>query len=317
MIEPVFELPENVHLPRVMTGIPKLDRILGSQNNKLGMPLRSLYEIYGPPGSLKSSLGIFMAARVNSSGVIVTADIEGGFEKEYVRSVLITAGFGGRFRLLSMIDDKDVPRFHEDVVQELADSLDADADAAVLDSVGAVTPIAEVKGDLSDAIIGRRAKLMASLTRRALTRLMYENKIFIAINHQHSIIGGHGFWTPGGDTLKYGASVRLRMRAKEYGLPTGAILTEAVVTKLRYGGTRSDSQALICGIPDFGISPEMSVVFEALQAKAATSSSKSKMSDGTYITVGKEKFKAIDLFNSAINRDRDVFKPFYDAMEWE
>jgi RecA/RadA recombinase len=276
------------------------------------MPLGVLYELYGPPGLGKSTLGIFLSARVKLDGLVVMADVEGSIrDADYLRSVLVGAGFKGTFRLLPLADDKGKPLLHEDVLQSAIDALWEDASAGILDSVGMFTPAAEAKGDVADAIVGRKAKVITNATRRIIARLRdMSGSAFFVINHQLALIGSQGFYTPGGDGLKYGAGVRMRLFQKESGLPEGGIVTEAIVTKLRYGGTRKESRIYICLIPNFGISPDLSVMFEAISEKKATREEVVKIGNKSMGRIGK-------LFEKALERDRETFIPFYEVMGYQ
>lgn len=317
---PTIEIGAREELPRVSTGIPQLDFILGRYDKKdkefrLGMPLASLYEIYGPPYVGKSTLAMYLSARVDPEGLVAMVDLEAAVEVPYLRNILIGAGFHGLFRVLAMVDERGKIRPQEDVIQESVDMLlEAEATAGVLDSVGMFAPVAEVSSDLTDAVMGRRAKILAAAARRLMARLRGEEKAYFMVNHELDYLGHGGIYTPGGKTKTYASGVRLRLKSQQTGLPHGGVLSKVVVTKLRSGGIRkSEKEAFICIIPNFGISPELSTMFEAIDAGKATGKDMRKA-----VTVGGQKIARIkDLFDKAMERDTEIFKPFYEVMEWK
>lgn len=304
------KLVDDKPVPRVTTSIPGLDRILGDRNGNIGMPLSSVYEVYGAPGTGKSSLSLFLSAKVEPAGCVVVIDLENAtLEPSYLRSLLSVAGFTGTLRVLSLFDKKGELLLQEDVIQGAVDLLAEEATSCILDSVGMMATVSETSGALTDANVGRRAKVIANATRRLLNRLRERDKAFFFVNHQHAYIGGMGYYTTGGDTMKYGSGVRLRVAMKESDLPLRGMLSEIIVTKLRHGGTSKESRTLMCLIPGFGISPQLSVMFDAISQGKATRES--------YVKVdGKAVGRIGDLFDLAVNGEVAKFEPFYEVMEY-
>lgn len=265
------QIPE---IERVRLGLWSLDQAL-AQKDSLGIPVRIIVELYGKWHVGKSSLAYYIAGRAAPKGKIYVADLEGTADKEYVISAVAQSGFDGTVKSVDYQnteskkarDPKKKFRTHEDMMQELADALfDDSVTAGVLDSVGGVFPEMEAAGDIADQFVGRRAQDVAKFTRRATfwLRVAEAPKILIAVNHTQQIIGKHsqgGETTPGGNALKYAASVRLKMWREE-NFDDGTFLAKVKVEKLRYGGASTDRLGLVCIVPGLGVSPELTALFD-------------------------------------------------------
>lgn len=295
---------------RVSTGIPGLDWLLRDAQEVGGLPLRALYELYGPPGSGKSTLALYLAGRVEAQGKIVLVDLEVSAETGHMRSTLQQAGFRGRLHVIRPVreDGKVIPV--EDVCQSAIDSLVMEGTSAVvIDSLGMFTTLSEVQGDLTDANMGRRGSAVARLTRRILYRLLEREGIVIAVNHEHVVLGGMGYWTPGGRTKEFGANARMRLFMVEKNLPYGGIVSKLLLSKLRYGGLR-DEHTHIVVVPGYGVIPELCVMFDAIDMKKAQRTSHGVSVGGK--TVG----RLSTIFEKVLSGERDICVPFYEEMSW-
>jgi len=257
---------------RYETGLWSLDRALGFRGDN-GVPLRSLFELYGFEHSGKSTLGLFLMATIKPDGWCWLADVEGTMPKEYAQKVMEHAGFEGTLRISDYINTdkrKKKLRSHEEQVQDAVDSLlEDEVNACMVDSIGMFIPIVDSGKNLGERSVGQRAKTIADASRRILAwlRIADSPKLAIYINHVHPNIGGHGYDTPGGQTKKFASNVRVWLQRVDSDVPkgTGNFLSEARVQKLKFGGTHADRKGLIYFIPGYGVSKEMTDVFDCVK----------------------------------------------------
>jgi len=294
------------------SGIYSLDCALSSQN-VLGMPLRCLYEIYGRTNAGKSSLVYYLAGKLDPNKKIELCDLE-GLDRNYVVSSLGQAGFQGTLHFISGTDEKKKkPRTHEDMMQEMVANLRNDeVSSSILDSVGAIVPIAEETGDVGDANMGRRAKAVAQVVRGLTQAIKYvePTKIAFVVNHVNAIIGGRGHSTPGGDTLKFLSQVRIMISnddvIKDSDDNALAFISKGVVEKLRYGARGGVFKFVI--LPGIGISPDLTAMVDCFTLGLAERKA--------VVKVGKDSIGQIGKLVDAASKGRhDTFYPFYEAIE--
>ena len=192
-----------VNINAIPTGSIGLDAALGIG----GMPRGRIIEIYGPESSGKTTLALHVVAEAQKlGGVCAYIDAEHAMDPEYAR------------RLGVNIDDLLIsqPDAGEQAL-EIVDSLirTGKMDVVVIDSVAALTPRAEIEGDMGAHHVGTQARLMSQALRK-LTAIVAKSKtIVIFINQIRMQIGvmfGNPETTPGGKALKFYASVRLDIR---------------------------------------------------------------------------------------------------------
>ena len=261
---------------RVETGLWSLDRALGFQG-ELGVPLRSLFELYGYEASGKSTLAWFISACIRPDGTVWIADLEGTLDKSYIKEVMSHAGFEGTIRIADYTKSKGsktVHRTHEEQLQDAIDALlEPEVSASVVDSIGAFYPVVDRSKDLGERSVGQRAKTIADASRRILShlRVAEEPKLIFFINHVHPNIGSRGFDTPGGMTKKYAANVRVWLQRIDNDIPEGSgnFLAEARVQKLKFGGASKARRGLVFFIPGYGVSKEATYVFDCIRVKVA------------------------------------------------
>lgn len=302
---------------RIQTGLYSFDRSLG-QFGKMGIPLRSLVELYGPEASGKSTLAYWLAGKVAGPKGIWVADLEGTLDKWYVDDVTKRAGHTGTIRISDYGEHKrgaakKSVRPHEIQLQEAIDSLlDDEYVAGVADSIGAFVSLVSSAKDLGERSVGQEAKTINDASKRVANwlRVAEDPKLFIYINHTHPNIGGHGFDTPGGRKKKYLSNVRLWIRRAESDVPSGSgnFIAKIKVQKLKYGAAGGES--LVYFIPGYGVSREMTAVFDCVEAGSAVRSTTIKMggeSHGYLKTLAK---KALEPEKNAA-----TFQPFFDELE--
>ena len=190
----------------VPTGALPLDLALGVG----GLPRGRVVEIYGPESSGKSTLAMHVVAEAQrNGGVCAYVDAEHAMDPVYAKAI----GVDIDQLLISQPDTGEQ-------ALEIADMLirSGALDVVVIDSVAALTPRAEIEGDMGDTHVGLQARLMSQALRKITANLNKSNTICIFINQLREKIGvmfGSPETTPGGRALKFYSSVRLDIRRIE------------------------------------------------------------------------------------------------------
>lgn len=312
------------------TGLWSFDRALGFRG-EVGVPLRSLFELYGHEHSGKSTLAWFIAASIGSGGKIWIADLEGTLDKKYIKNVVENAGYSGEVEIVRYIakkkkKGKDVMRSHEAQLQEVVDALlDPETQASVVDSIGSFVPILEADQDLGEVAWGKRAQVIARASRRILShlRMAEDPKLIFFINHVHPRMGaGKGYDTPGGETKKYAANIRVWLQRIDNKVPEGSgnFLAEARVQKLKVGGTSTKRKGLIYFIPGYGVSREMTDVFDCVGVDIARRAASvellefdNKKGEDVWVKMGR--LSALAEKAEEPEKHKALFKRFKDALE--
>ncbi|MDR2509625.1 MAG: recombinase RecA [Spirochaetaceae bacterium] len=190
----------------VPSGSLLLDEALGIG----GYPRGRIIEIYGPESSGKTTLALHAIAEAQKMGGIAAfIDAEHALDPVYARNLGVN------------IDELEVsqPDTGEQAL-EIAESLvrSGAVDVIVVDSVAALTPQAEIEGDMGDAHVGLQARLMSQALRKLTAIIGKSRTVLIFINQIRMKIGvmfGNPETTTGGNALKFYASVRLDVRKQE------------------------------------------------------------------------------------------------------
>ncbi len=192
---------ENVEV--IPTGSLALNAALGVG----GYPKGRIIEIYGPESSGKTTLAIHAIAECQKAGGIAAfIDAEHAFDRFYAAKL----GVNVDDLLISQPDNGEQ-------ALEIADQLirSSAIDILVVDSVAALTPKAEIEGDMGDNKVGLQARLMSQALRKLTASISKTNTTCIFINQLREKIGvmfGNPETTTGGNALKFYASVRLDIR---------------------------------------------------------------------------------------------------------
>jgi recombination protein RecA len=190
-------------LDAIPTGSISLDVALGVG----GFPRGRVVEIFGPESSGKTTLAIHAIANVQKNGGIAAIiDAEHAFDKTYAEKL----GVDTESLLISQPDNGEQ-------ALEIADNLirSGAIDIIVIDSVAALTPKAEIEGEMGDSKMGLQARLMSQALRKMTATINKTGCCCIFINQLREKIGvmfGNPETTTGGNALKFYASVRLDIR---------------------------------------------------------------------------------------------------------
>jgi recombination protein RecA len=200
------EHPMNVEMGVIPTGSMSLDLALGIG----GIPRGRIVEVFGPEGSGKTTVCLHIIAEAQRAGGIAAfIDAEHALDPTYARAL----GVNIDELLVSQPDSGEQ-------ALEIADMLVRSAALAVVvvDSVAALTPRAEIEGEMGDTHVGLQARLMSQAMRKLNGSLSRFDTTAIFINQLREKIGvmfGSPETTPGGRALKFYSSVRLDVRKIE------------------------------------------------------------------------------------------------------
>ena len=187
----------------VSTGSLSLDIALGIG----GLPRGRVVEIYGPESSGKTTLTLQVIAEMQKiGGTCAFIDAEHALDAQYAQKL----GVSLQELLISQPDTGEQ-------ALEIADALvrSGSVDLIVIDSVAALTPKAEIEGEMGDSLPGLQARLMSQALRKLTATIKRTNCLVIFINQIRMKIGvmfGNPETTTGGNALKFYASVRLDIR---------------------------------------------------------------------------------------------------------
>ena len=190
-------------VPVIPSGSITLDMALGVG----GYPKGRVIEIFGPESSGKTTLAIHAIAEAQKAGGIAAfIDAEHAFDSYYAQKL----GVDIDNLLVSQPDNGEQ-------ALEIADSLirSSAIDIIVIDSVAALTPKAEIEGDMGDSKMGLQARLMSQALRKLTASISKTKTVCIFINQLRDKIGvvyGNPETTTGGNALKFYASVRIDIR---------------------------------------------------------------------------------------------------------
>src|SRR5271167_1795834 len=204
----IMRMGENMHfnIESIPTGALALDMALGIG----GLPRGRIVELYGPESSGKSTLALHVVAEAQrNGGICAYIDAEHALDPVYAKAI----GVDIDELLISQPDTGEQGL-------EIADMLirSGAMDVIVVDSVAALTPRAELEGDMGDTHVGLQARLMSQALRKLTSAISRSKCVMIFINQLREKIGvmfGNPETTSGGRALKFYASVRLDVRKLE------------------------------------------------------------------------------------------------------
>lgn len=185
------------------TGSLVLNRSIGVG----GLPRGRVIHIYGPEASGKTTLSLSTVARAQRAGLVCAyLDMEHALVPLHMQKIGVDLDNLVVFQ----------PDSAEDCLNTMI-SLVTAVDLIILDSVAALTPKAEIEGNVGDANIGLQARLLGQALRKLIPLLSKNNCTVIFINQTRANIGGYGSpeVTPGGNALKFASSVVLTVRKQK------------------------------------------------------------------------------------------------------
>ena len=193
----------NVDIEVIPTGCLALDLALGVG----GLPRGRMVEIYGPESSGKTTVALHAVAQAQKAGGIAAfVDAEHALDPVYAKKLGVNLDE-------LYVSQPDTGEQALDIVDALVRS--SAVDIIVVDSVAALTPKAEIEGDMGDSHVGLQARLMSQALRK-LTAIVNKSKTCVVfINQLREKVGvmfGNPEVTPGGKALKFYASVRIDVR---------------------------------------------------------------------------------------------------------
>ena len=196
----------DMNVEAIPTGSLALDAALGIG----GVPKGRIIEIYGPESSGKTTLALHILAEAQKQGgEVAFVDAEHALDPVYAAAL----GVDIDNMLVSQPDTGEQ-------ALEITDALvrSGAVDAVVVDSVAALTPRAEIEGEMGDAFVGLQARLMSQALRKLAGTIAKTNCVVVFINQLRMKIGvmyGNPETTTGGNALKFYSSVRLDVRRVE------------------------------------------------------------------------------------------------------
>jgi recombination protein RecA len=194
---------QTLNIEAVPTGSISLDLALGVG----GIPKGRIIEIYGPESSGKTTLTLHMIAEAQKKGGLAAfIDAEHALDPEYAKKI----GVNLEDLLISQPDNGEQAL---DIAETLVRS--NALDLIVIDSVAALTPRAEIEGEMGDSHMGLHARLMSQALRKLTGIISKSNTTVIFINQIRMKIGvmfGNPETTTGGNALKFYASIRIEVR---------------------------------------------------------------------------------------------------------
>lgn len=187
----------------ISTGCLSLDIALGVG----GVPRGRIIEVYGPEASGKTTLTQHIVAEVQRAGGIAAfIDAEHALDPEYAKKI----GVNVKELLISQPDNGEQAL---EIVETLVRS--SGVDVIVIDSVAALTPKAEIEGDMGQSHMGLQARLMSQALRKLAGIISKSNTTVIFINqirHKIGVFFGNPETTTGGNALKFYSSIRIEVR---------------------------------------------------------------------------------------------------------
>lgn len=190
-------------VPAFSTGALSLDIALGIG----GLPRGRIVEIYGPESSGKTTLALSTIAQAQKAGgTVAFVDAEHALDIGYARKLGVNIDD-------MLVSQPDTGEQALEITETLVRS--GAVDVLVVDSVAALTPRAEIEGDMGDSHMGLQARLMSQALRKLTAAISRSNTLVIFINQIRMKIGvmfGNPETTTGGNALKFYSSVRLDVR---------------------------------------------------------------------------------------------------------
>lgn len=299
MIEIIGSYPP---IPRLMTNLYSLDRAFVNDLGDLGVPVGHCWEIFGTNHVGKSTFSYALSgilATIQKSNIVL-CDFE-GYDRKFLPRVLEGVGFSGKVNAVT--DEED-----ENQVDKMIELLNTkDYCIAILDSVSAISPIGEQQGDTGEANMGRRAFIMAQLSRKALHvfRFSKEPKTLIMLNHWLPKMGSRGYQAPGGEVKSFLTTTRVLLKRVEE-FPDGSYVLQGEVKKNRWGFKDRKFYAFM--LTARGIHKGLTALYDCVIL------GKAEYKNGIVRMNGESLGRMSKFVKEAKEGNNDIFSPFYAAL---
>jgi recombination protein RecA len=292
---------KRVDVAAIPTGAPSLDIALGIG----GVPRGRIIEIYGPESSGKTTLTLHIVANAQKAGGSAAfIDAEHALDPQYAKKI----GVNLEDLLISQPDNGEQAL---DIVEALVKS--NAVDVIVIDSVAALTPQAEIEGEMGDSHMGRQARLMSQALRKLTAIGAKSNVTIIFINQIRMKIGvvfGNPETTTGGNALKFYSSVRIEVRRAAQIKQGDQIVGNRVKAKVVKNKVAPPFQATEFDIMyNEGISKEGDLIDTGVKFEVVTKTGNSFSFGEVKLGVGREKAKTF------LRENPKVYKEIEKALK--
>lgn len=319
--------------PRIVTGLYSLDHAFVNDEGELGFPVGHGNELFGLNYIGKSTFALGLAGILaKAQGEDVSfADLE-GFDRNHLVRIMDTVGYTGKVYIPSgitkiaveedeldidpLIDEvkpkkkKEEKEYDEVILDELIIDLKRkNCCVGIVDSIGAISPISEIEGEIGEANMGRRGLIMAQFSRKALKlcRSAKTPKTILMLNHWYPKLGSRGYSTPGGEVKRYLTSVQILLKQKEI-FPDKSYILEGTVKKNRWGYPHKTFCVFM--LAGHGIHSGLSAAYDCVTYKIA----KRGKGESFPIKFNDQKFTMAGLAREAKAGNNDIFNIFRDAL---
>lgn len=292
-----------VDVQRIPTGFYSLDRAFIGIEKIIGVPVGCSYEVFGVNHVGKSTFcyGLSGVLANALSSNIVLCDFE-GYDIRNIKNALTSVDYTGKFFIIQNKDDEEQL---DKTILKLSNEKE-NYSIAIIDSLGAISPIAESSGDIGEANMGRRALIVAQFNRKAIKMFRFHSqKVIFEVNHYYPRIGTRGYDTPAGEVKKYLTAVRIKLkRAKDY--PDGSYVLEGEVVKNRWGYIGRKFYVFV--LAGKGIHAGLTAMWDGILLGLVEYKKNIKIGDTSYGYVK-------DIVERAKQGDKEFFNPFFAVFD--
>lgn len=304
---------------RVATGCHSLDHALADRLGNLGIPMRSIFEVYGGKNVGKSTFCFSLSGMIGRElqRDVTILDWEGQ-SKETIEGVLEGQGFRGRVKYLLNKGEES----SEDTLERFVEEMENESqNVGIMDSIGGFIPTAYADGNIADSNMGVFAREMGRFTSKLnrVTMRADEPGISFLTNHVHPTIGSmvQGQTTTGGEKKKFLAHVRIDLKRAYIGNSAvnfgESYLLKGRVDSNRYGYSLRDFYVFI--VAGEGIHVGLTALWDCVLAGHATLSAKS-IKDSVVVSLDGDSFgKFRTIFADRDNKE--LFAPFINKLREE